>query len=481
MVAALAVVPVACAPAPAPETRPPSTARSTRYAAAPGPDRRRRPRRLAARLAGAIAALAAEAGRPASVVLGGALAAASIGLAAVAAARKQIPQYLPYATLGVAGGATATAIAALPTDQPSGVYAAAAALLGVVAELVRQHTPNPAAGARVQRWTVGGGPVRSGGPVRRERTIIVRTPSRWAVSPPMGALAVSALPAALALAALAPALVAALVDPMDTLDRIWQGPPPSLLNPVEGVDQTSVLTALLLTIATALAAVGFSGGRTTQVVPVMLPGLAITLLITPIALRWDWPASTMAALIVFTGCMLGLAWVAPPPKTQRARPLHITRLAVLLIGLAAGGAGLAGSLSTESLTLTTLGGAVFVGLGAALPGRTQNSRILGWLFASIMAQMFVLTAGLVAGFPREWSAFGVFGVGAALLVVSATLPRLRRPEATREAAAVEWSGYAAALLALALAFRLAASRRGAPGRLGRGARDRGHPPGPPHG
>ncbi|HEU4421075.1 MAG TPA: permease [Pilimelia sp.] len=396
---------------------------------------------------GAVAALAAGAGHPAEVVLGGALASTSLGLAVVAAARRTIPQYLPYATLGVAGGATAAAIAALPTDEPYGVYAAAAALLGVISELLRENTPNPAAGATVRRWSIG-----TDGPVQTRRAVVVSTPNRWAVSPPMGALAVAALPGALALASIAPALAAALVDPFATLEHRWQGPPEILLHPTVDVDGTAVIAALLLTIAAALAAVGFTGGGKAQAFPVVLPGVAVTLLITPIALRLPWPAATHAALVVFAVSMLGLALTPPPPPTERARPLHVTRLVVFLLGLAAGNAGLLGSLATESLTLFTLGGAVLVGLTAALFGRTQNVRIMGWLFAAVMAQLFVLTAGLVLGLDRRWSAFGVLGVGAILLVISATLPRLSRPEAIREAAAVEWSGYAAALLAVALAF-----------------------------
>jgi hypothetical protein len=150
--------------------------------------------------------------------------------------------------------------------------------------------------------------------------------------------------------------------------------------------------------------------------------------------------------------MLGVALTPPPPATDRARPLRITRNVAFAIGLAAGGAGLAGSLATESLTLFTLGGAVGVGLTAGLGGRTQTARILGWLFGSVFAQLFVLTAGLVAGADVRWSAFGVLAVGAVLLVLVGAVPRLRRPEAVREAAAVEWSGYASALLALALTY-----------------------------
>jgi hypothetical protein len=401
-------------------------------------------------LPGAVAALAAGSGRDAAVVLAGALAATSAGLAAVAAARRQIVEFLPYATLGVAGGATVTAAASLPTGEPTGVYAAAAALLGVIAELLRAHTPSSGGRMRTtRRWSPG-----VSGPLLRQRAEVFAGPTRWSMSPAGGALAVAALPGALAIASIAPALVAALIDPFETVDRIWQGPPAVLLAPPAAaqVDGTGVVAALLLTIAAALAAVGFGGGRTAQAFPVVLPGLAATILIAPIALNLAWPAVTLAALTVFTLCMLGVALTPPPPDGDRARPLRVTRHVAFAIGLAAGGAGLAGSLATQSLTLFTLGGAVAVGLTAGIGGRTQTARILGWLFGATFAQLFVLTAGLVAGFDVRWSAFGVLGVGAVLLVIASLLPRLRGPEAVKERAAVEWSGHAAALLALALAY-----------------------------
>ncbi|MFI6261990.1 SCO7613 C-terminal domain-containing membrane protein [Micromonospora sp. NPDC051006] len=398
-------------------------------------------------LPGAVAALAAEFGHSAQVVLTGALAASSLGLAAVAAVRRQVPQYLPWASVAVAGGATVSALAAFPTGLDVGVYAAAAALLGVLAELVRGATVPPAGSAQpVRRWSV-----LLNGALRRLPDDSERR--RWRVSPAAGALAAAALPTALALASIAQALEVALVEPHRTLARIWQGPPPELLTPPPGaVDPTHVLTALLLTVTAALAATGFSGGRRSRAVPVVLPGAAVTLLITPIALGSGWPASVLAALSVFTISMLGLALTPPPPLVEPARSLRLARVLVFAIGLAAGGAGLAGSLATRELTLFTLGGAVGVGAVAAFFGTTQRARILGWLFASLMAQLFVLTAGLVAGLAAVWSAFGVLAVGAALQVFAATLPRLRRPEAQREAATVEWSGYAAALIALALAF-----------------------------
>ena len=398
-------------------------------------------------LPGAVAALAAEFGRSPQVVLTAALAASSLGLATVALVRRHVPQYLPYASVAVVGGATVSAVAAIITGLPAGVYAAAAALLGVLAELVRAATIPPVGSAQpVRRWAV-----LLDGALRRLPDD--GTDRRWRVSPAAGALAAAVLPTALALVSLGPPLMVALVEPFQSLSRIWQGPPPELLTPpADAVDPSHVLTALLLTATAALAATGFSGGSRARAVPVVLPGAAVTLLITPVALGHGWPESALAGLTVFTISMLGLALTPPPPLADPAQPLRVTRVLVFVIGLAAGGAGLAGSLATRQLTLFTLGGAVGVGVVAALFGTTQRARILGWLFASLMAELFVLTLGLVIGLAAVWSAFGVLAVGAALQVFAATLPRLRRPEAYREAATVEWSGYAAALIALALAY-----------------------------
>ena len=397
-------------------------------------------------LPGAFAALAAALGSPAEIVLTSALAASSLGVALLTLARRWVPRYLPYATLGVVGGATITAIASIPTDLPTGVYAAAAALLGVLAELARSATPPPGSGIRpIRRWSV-----MLGGTVRRMPD---QPRGRWAISPAVGAMAAAVLPTLVAVATLGPVLVAALVEPYQVLYGIWDGAPETIANPTgSAVDPTHVLAALLLTIAAALAATGFTGGRPARAIPVILPGAAITVLIAPISLGLGWPNSTMAALAVFTIAMLGLALTPPPPDAERARSLRLARILVFAIGLAAGGAGLAGALATRELTLFTLGAAVVVGGVAAFAGRTQAARILGWLFASVMAQLFVFTVGVVAGLDPVWSAFGVLGVGAVLLLLAATLPRLRQPESLREAATVEWTGYGAALIAGALAF-----------------------------
>lgn len=368
---------------------------------------------------GAVAAIGVELDRPAGMVLTASLGACGIGLATLAAVRRQVPQYLGYATAGVSGAATVTAFAAIPTHQPVGLYAAGAVLLGVLAELQRAKS--------------------------------VDSVRQLSVNPIRGALAVTALPAVLALATVVPALLTALAGPYQTLNSIWHGPPAALLEPAGG-DPSSVLAALLLTAAAAIAAIGFTGGAPVRAVPVVLPGLAITLLIAPIGLRMDWPASTLACLTVFAISTLGVALTPPPFETERARTVQTARYLVLLIGLMAGGAGLAGSLANRPLTVFTLGGIASVGVVSALAGRTQPARILGWLLATASAQGFLLTLGSLAGLPGRISAFGVLATGAALLVLAATLPRLRRPESYRETATVEWSGYAAALLALALAI-----------------------------
>lgn len=395
---------------------------------------------------GLVASAAAELGHPAPVLLTGALAASSLALAVVAAGRRRTPQFLPYATIGIAGGATAVALIAIAADLNAGVYAAAAVLLAVLAELVRGATAPPAATGVpvVRRWTFPGSARWAADPAQ---------PHLWTVSPEVGALGATLLPAALAVASLAPALLTALVQPYQLLTSVWEGAPAELRHPDPTASgATHVLAALLLTLSGALAAVGFSGGRRSRAVPVVLPGVAVTLLITPIALGRGWPLSTLAALTVFTVLLLGLALTPPPAGAERARPVRLARVLVFAIGMAAGGAGLAGSLATRDLTLFTLGAAVGVGAVAALFGVSARDRIAGWLFGSIMAQLFVLTAGLVAGVAPRTSAFGVLAIGAVLLVLAARLPRLRREGYRIEASVVEWCGYASALMALALAY-----------------------------
>ncbi|GAA2524827.1 SCO7613 C-terminal domain-containing membrane protein [Pilimelia columellifera] len=379
---------------------------------------------------GAAASAAAAVGAPAQLTLGLGMATAVAGLVAVAVARRSIRRYLPYASAGLAVGATSIAVAALPTGGVAGC-AAVAVVIGVCAELIREHTTLP-----------------------RDPSPVYRSPRRWMLRPPMGAIAATALPNLLAIAALAPLLWAALTTPFLTLNSVWQGPPPELGQLHERVDASpaDVLAAVLLTLAAVLAAAGFRYGRAGRPAPVVLPGLGVTLLVAPLGLRLGWPAVTLAALTVFAVLMLGVALTPPPAVSGRTVPVRASRVAAFVVALAAGGAGLAGSLATKPLTLLTLGGATAVGVTAALAGRTALARIMGWLFAAAAAQAFVLTGGLAAGWDRAWSAFGVLIVGAALVIASATLPRLGRALSRTEAVVVEYSGHAAAVLAALLAM-----------------------------
>lgn len=401
--------------------------------------------------------------------------------------------YLPFATVGVAGSATVIALVTLTTPQPTGVYAAAAVILAVLAELVRSGEPPRRAGTRPIVAPAGAGPTpgtattataRTGGPGAsagdarpdtttrgvgpgttppdpapvgaatggRSPVLPPRVRTRSLISPPVGALLAAATPATLALISIAPALIAALVDPYQTLAAPWQGPPAALVQ-TTAVPATSVLAALLLTLAAALAAVGFGGAVTRQAVPLTAPGLAVTMLIAPPALDAPWPTGTVAALLVFTISMLGVALTPPPPPDRTIRPLRVTRMLVLAIGLAAGGAGLAGSLAEPDLTWATLGGAVAVGAGAALGGRTRPARLLGWLFAAASAHAFALVTAYLLGASLAQAGFLLLVVGAVALLVVARLPRLRPPRERRELAAVEWfGGYAALAGALVLGF-----------------------------
>jgi hypothetical protein len=397
-------------------------------------------------LPGFLAAFAASQSHGLEVILTAALAGSTLGLAVLASVGRFLPQYLPWATIGVVLGASITALACIPTDYPTALYAAAAALVGVLAEMLRGAVPPPPSPIpRVAPF--------DDSPAASRYMRIRRSGwgERWLADPAAGAVMLALLPTVLALFSLAPALRAALVDPLGQLRAIWEGPIPALTDPATGnVDGTSALAAVLLTGAAALAAIGF-GGKTSEAVPVILPGLALTLLITPIALHAGFPAATGAALVVFTISMLGLA-LTPPPVAHRAPLLRTTRGIVFAIGLMAGGAGLAGSLALDSLTLMTLGSAVGVGLVAALGGRTQSARLLGWLFAAVMGQMFVMAVAISAGLERHWAAFGVLAVGAILLSLEAALPRLGLPQYRAEAITVEWAGYASAAVAGVLAI-----------------------------
>jgi hypothetical protein len=349
-----------------------------------------------------------------------------IGLAAVGLARRQIPAYLGWATVGTAVAGTAVAFGEAAGDHPTGVFAATAALLSVLAELLRTGTVAQVPSRPAARW-------------------------RLPAYPAAGAFAAAILPALLAVAALWPLIVAALTRPYQGLQHIWQGVPEPTATASAAVGPSAALTALLLTAAAALAAVGFGGGANRAVARVA-PVVALTLLILPYALRLSWNSAVLAGLTVFTICMLGVALTDPPTDSDSDRSLRTARIVVLLMGLIGGGAGLAGALATPGMTIFTFGGAMGVGAAAAMGGRSQIARIMGWLGAAVAGELFIMSVSLDLGMPASWTAVSVLGVGAVLIIGSALLPRFAWPQARPEGAAVEWAGQFAAVIALVLAL-----------------------------
>lgn len=363
------------------------------------------------------------------------------GLAILFLWRRPMAHYLGWATVGVALGSTFVAVLALLAGRPTGVYASAAVLLVVLAELLRASVRPEVVRRRVAAVTDRPRVWRARGEAGQ--------PRRWPAHPGSMAAAGAMAPALIAVGTLAPALRAALVVPYDNLNRIWQGPPPPL---DFGVDEAGVLTALLLTIAAALAAVGFGGGAT-RAVAVVVPGIALTILITPASLGMEWPAGVVAGHLVFTMCMLSVALTDPPAEDGTAGGIRAARFAILVIGLIGGGAGLAGAVAAPGVTIATFGGAVLVGLTAALRGKTQRARILGWLGGAVAAELFVLCISLRVGARPEWAAYAVLAVGTALIASAALLPRFTRSESIPEASAMEWAGYISGVIAIFLAAR----------------------------
>ncbi|MFI5914606.1 SCO7613 C-terminal domain-containing membrane protein [Dactylosporangium sp. NPDC051541] len=387
-------------------------------------------------------------------ILTAALATAALGLAAAAASAQQAPGYMPYVSTGVAVSATTTALVALFFQRDGAVvYAAAAALLGVLAELLRANWYTP----KELEFTGRFRPDRAGRPPRRAEITAdqVRIPRNFA----FGVAAAAGVPAAIVVVFLAPALLAALIGPYRWIAHPWTGTPETAadLGPFAQYagNSTHVLGAFLLTVAGALMAVGLGGSGQAMVnraVAIVVPGAALTLLIAPAALDAPWPTQPTLALLVATIAGLGLALTVPPTADSADSRLMIgARRLVFVIAVLAAGAGGAGSLATRSQTLTWLAGSVVVGAIGGIWGKTPNGRMLGWHVAASTAQGFAVAAGLAAGLGLKQCAFPLLVVAAALLVLGAALPRLRPSESiNREALTVEAAGYAGAGIAVLL-------------------------------
>jgi len=398
--------------------------------------------------AAAVGCAAAALREPLGVDLTAALAALCIGLA-VAGVVCDDPAFLSYVTAGVAIGGTGIAVATVRTALPVEVYAAAAALLAVLAELLRA--------AMVARRADRSGSGLRAGPLDDRPVPIQRLPR------PQGyVLFLAAGPATLlALIRLAPSLAAALFGPYRWVTHVWTGPPPDSLGTLGPLGHwvgggTEVLAAVILTLAAMLGAVGFGGdvyAVQARAVAVVIPGVATTLMIAPYALRTNWPLGPAAAIAVAALCGLGVALTPVPPDTLAAEPLRAARRIVVVICLLAGAAGLTGALATRTVTLGALAATTLTGLAAALYGVTRRARVTGWLVATGAGQILALVTGEVAGLPAYLSAYLVGTVAGGLLVLASILPRLQRAQAATEMITVEASSYAGGVLGLLLASR----------------------------
>jgi hypothetical protein len=395
--------------------------------------------------AGAFGALAAARHRPWLVVLSAALAALALCLAMIATVARRLAPELPYVTGAVAiGGLTIAIMATVDDFTTGGVFAAAGAVLVVVAEMLRSAVA----------------------PRRPHRILNLPGRMAWLPSPPRTAVLLAAGPVtALALASLAPTILAALFGPYRwiTPSMVWSGPPRPPTSLAELGSAAALVghpaglgTALLITLAGVLGAVGFGGPRGVMIgraVAVVVPGIAITLLIAPYLDNGPWPNGPVLAVTVATISHLALALTRELPDNAAAPALRGARQIVIGIAILSGAAGITGGLATPDATIGTIATAVAAGLVAAIWGRIQVSRVAGWILAAAGAQSLALVICLDLSVKPYNAAFAVGGVAAALLLMAAVLPQLRRRGAYTETLTVEVSAYAGAVLGLALCLR----------------------------
>jgi len=406
-------------------------------------------------LAGSAAALAAGEQHPPSIILAGALAATGLGLAVAGLACWRMPSFLPYVTGAVAAAGSVIALAALPTRQPVAMYAAAAALLGVLAELLRVNSVRRVGWRPEDGWqpTAGWSPRAGGVPVGAWRPA---GQNRFGA----GAAAASIVPAVIAVVALARPLAAALFGPYHFARHPWTftATQAGSLYPFDAwrAHGADVLAAAALTFAGGLAAVGLGGSRqliANRAVAVVVPGAGLTMLLIPAAVGQGQLQATFA-LLVTTLCGLSLALTPPPsPDNFEAAPLRIARRLVFVLAVLAALAGQTGSLAMRSMTIEALAGSVIVGLIGAIWGRYRLARLIGWNVAGGAAILLALAASLAAGAPAHWSAFPVLAVCAALVAVAALVPRwLRRESIEDEIMVIEATAYLGMGLGLGLTF-----------------------------
>ncbi|HEY2795908.1 MAG TPA: hypothetical protein VGJ28_26330, partial [Micromonosporaceae bacterium] len=397
--------------------------------------------------AGGTGTIAAALHAPLTVVLTAAMAGLGLALAAIAPLANRLEPVLLHVTGAIAIGGLVISLSEAVHFSTAGVFASFAALLSVLSEVMRYSVDHAI--------EVDGDGVPTRRIPRRVGMIVGWFPRRTEV------LLAAGPATTLAIASVAPTIVAALIGPYRWVGMIWRGAPVTFheqLGAFTGLvgAPAGALTALVLVATATAGAIGFGGSRDlmlARAVAVVTPGIAICLLIAPYLVRAAWPAGALAALAVATISGLALTLIEPPIDLNTNSSLRFARNLVVVICALSTGAGLAGSLAAEPMTIAALTIATITGAVAAGYGREPVSRIAGWIVTATAGQLLMLVICLVANLPAEDAAFAVGAMAGALLTVAALMPRLRRPENLTENITVEVSAYAGAVLGLILAAR----------------------------
>lgn len=312
---------------------------------------------------------------PERVGLLAAMGAASLGLLVTVLLRVGGSRNLPYATVAVPAAATIAALSSLPTGEPTRVYTALAALIGIAAALLQLPDRNA---ARV----------------------------RAALSAP--ALLVSAV-------AVSPVVLAPLSLPYSWILAVWSRVPASTVDGLSSepfgitgnVADVAVLAAVAL--AALLAVLGLADKR--WMIPVSIGGLGAVVLAAPVALDLPWPTGpcTALAIAVAAGLAGGLG--------------RDTRQGLLCAVLAAvtGAPALAGSLATRPTTLMALGVATVAAYVVAFRGGDVPRRVTGHVLGGAALSGLAIAAGLAADLTPGQITLGVLGVALVLLATASLL------------------------------------------------------------
>ncbi|HZE40026.1 MAG TPA: hypothetical protein VE172_14565 [Stackebrandtia sp.] len=338
---------------------------------------------------------------PAQRIQLAAMMAACAGLLVAGLLRVAGSPYLAWATIVVPTVATACARAGIPSEQ-SPMYAATAGLIGVGAGMLM-------------------------------------LPNRRAAAIRAGLSCVSIL-ATFASVIWLP--LVALGFPYRGVLRPWTSTPSHTLDALGSRAAHLAGEPLGLAVlaigsgAVVLAILGLAGRR--GAAGVSMVALALVVPSLPVVLDLPWPTLPYVTVAVAIAAYLLCVHV------RLRGPELIAPVAVAAI---AGGAAIAGSLTTSSSTVGVLALSCAAAFSGALAGAGTARRVVGWLLASGLLSGLVIAMGYAVHLPTTRVALGAIAVSVVLLAVASL-----RGRATGVATwAAELGGHLAALPALGLA------------------------------